>query len=299
MFDTTPQLDCAGRLLRLDVPRVMGIVNVTPDSFSDGGEHATVEAAIAHGLQLAEEGADLLDIGGESTRPGAQDVSVDEELRRVIPVIEALAKQTALPISIDTSKPEVMRTAVAAGAGMINDVYALRRDGALEAAAALGVPVVLMHMLGEPRSMQDAPQYDDVVADVHRFLAERIFAAEMAGIAKKNIVVDPGFGFGKTVAHNLALLAQLQRFTELGVPLLAGLSRKKTIGELTGRSDPHDRIHGSVAAHLIAAQRGAMLLRVHDVAATVDALKVWNAVAAQPMPKSKSVAPAIRWPDED
>jgi dihydropteroate synthase len=299
MFDTTPQLDCAGRLLRLDVPRVMGIVNVTPDSFSDGGEHATVEAAIAHGLQLAEEGADLLDIGGESTRPGAQDVSVDEELRRVIPVIEALAKQTALPISIDTSKPEVMRTAVAAGAGMINDVYALRRDGALEAAAALGVPVVLMHMLGEPRSMQDAPQYDDVVADVHRFLAERIFAAEMAGIAKKNIVVDPGFGFGKTVAHNLALLAQLQRFTELGVPLLAGLSRKKTIGELTGRSDPHDRIHGSVAAHLIAAQRGAMLLRVHDVAATVDALKVWNAVAAMPMPKANPAAPSLRWPDED
>jgi dihydropteroate synthase len=299
MFDTTPQLDCAGRILRLDRPRVMGVINATPDSFSDGGEHATVEAAIAHGLQLAEEGADILDIGGESTRPGAQDVPLDEELRRVIPVIEALAKQTSLPISVDTSKPEVMRAAVAAGAGMINDVYALRREGALEAAAALGVPVVLMHMLGEPRSMQEAPRYDDVVADVHRFLAERIFAAEMAGIAKKRIVVDPGFGFGKTIAHNLALLAQLQRFTELGVPLLAGLSRKKTIGELTGRSDPHDRIHGSVAAHLIAAQRGAMLLRVHDVAATVDALKVWNAVAAQPMPKAKSAASAIRWPDED
>jgi dihydropteroate synthase len=299
MFDTTPQLDCAGRILRLDVPRVMGIVNVTPDSFADGGEHATVEAAIAHGLQLAGEGADILDIGGESTRPGAQDVPVDEELRRVIPVIEALAQQISLPISIDTSKPEVMRAAVAAGAGLINDVYALRREGALEAAAALGVPVVLMHMLGEPRSMQEAPRYDDVVADVHRFLAERIFAAEMAGIAKKNLVVDPGFGFGKTIAHNLALLAQLQRFTEFGVPLLAGLSRKKTIGELTGRSDPHDRIHGSVAAHLIAVQRGAMLLRVHDVAATIDALKIWNAVAAQPMPKSTSAAPAIRWPDED
>jgi dihydropteroate synthase len=299
MFDTTPQLDCAGRILRLDVPRVMGIVNVTPDSFADGGEHATLEAAIAHGLQLAGEGADILDIGGESTRPGALDVPVDEELRRVIPVIEALAKQTALPLSIDTSKPEVMRAAVAAGAGMVNDVHALRREGALEAAAALGVPVVLMHMLGEPRSMQDAPRYDDVVADVHRFLAERIFAAEMAGIAKKHLVVDPGFGFGKTIAHNLALLAQLERFTELGVPVLAGLSRKKTIGELTGRSDPHDRIHGSVAAHLIAAQRGAMLLRVHDVAATVDALKVWNAVAAQPMPKAKSAASAIRWPDED
>jgi dihydropteroate synthase len=299
MFDTTPQLDCAGRILRLDRPRVMGIVNATPDSFSDGGEHATVEAAIAHGLQLAEEGADILDIGGESTRPGAQDVPVDEELRRVVPVIEALAKQISLPISVDTSKPEVMRAAVAAGAGLINDVYALRREGALEAAAALGVPVVLMHMLGEPRSMQEAPRYDDVVADVHRFLAERIFAAEMAGIAKKKIVVDPGFGFGKTIAHNLALLAQLQRFTELGVPVLAGLSRKKTIGELTGRSDPHDRIHGSLAAHLIAAQRGAMLLRVHDVAATIDALKVWNAVAAMPMPKANQGAPSIRWPDED
>ena len=299
MFDTTPQLDCAGRVLKLDCPRVMGIVNATPDSFSDGGEHATVEAAIAHGLQLAEEGADILDIGGESTRPGAHEVPVDEELRRVIPVIEALAKQTSLPISVDTSKPEVMRAAVAAGAGLINDVYALRREGALEAAAALGVPVVLMHMLGEPRSMQEAPRYDDVVADVHRFLAERIFAAEMAGIAKKNIVVDPGFGFGKTIVHNLALLAQLQRFTELGVPVLAGLSRKKTIGELTGRSDPHDRIHGSVAAHLIAAQRGAMILRAHDVAATVDALKVWNAVAAMPMPKANQGAPSIRWPDED
>jgi len=299
MFDTTPQLDCAGRVLRLDRPRVMGIVNATPDSFSDGGEHATVEAAVAHGLQLAEEGADILDIGGESTRPGAQDVPVDEELGRVIPVIEALAKQTSLPISIDTSKPEVMRAAVAAGAGLINDVYALRREGALEVAAALGVPVVLMHMLGEPRSMQEAPRYDDVVADVHRFLAERIFAAEMAGIAKKKIVVDPGFGFGKTIAHNLALLAQLQRFTELGVPVLAGLSRKKTIGELTGRSDPHDRIHGSLAAHLIAAQRGAMILRVHDVAATIDALKVWNAVAAMPMPKANQGAPSIRWPDED
>jgi dihydropteroate synthase len=299
MFDTTPQLDCAGRVLKLDRPRVLGIVNVTPDSFSDGGEYATVDAAIAHGMKLAEEGADVLDIGGESTRPGAEAVSIEEELRRVIPVIAALAKQAALPVSIDTSKPEVMRAAVDAGAGMINDVYGLRREGALDAAAALGVPVVLMHMLGEPRSMQDAPHYDDVVADVHRFLAERIFAAEMAGIAKRRIVVDPGFGFGKTLAHNLALLAQLDRFTELGVPVLAGLSRKKTIGELTGRADPHDRVHGSVAAHLIAAQRGAMLLRVHDVAATVDALKIWNAVAAQPMPKAKSAAPAIRWPDED
>ena len=299
MFDTTPQLDCAGRIVVLDRPRVMGIVNVTPDSFSNGGEHATTEAAVAHGVQLAEEGADILDIGGESTRPGAQAVSLDEELRRVIPVIERLAKETSLPISIDTSKPEVMRAAVAAGAGMVNDVYALRREGALDVAAELGVPVVLMHMLGEPRSMQDDPRYDDVVGDVHRFLAERIFAAEMAGIPKKRIVVDVGFGFGKNHEHNLALLAQLQRFTELGAPVLAGLSRKKTIGDLTGRSDPQARVHGSVAAHVIAAQRGAKLLRVHDVAATVDALKVLAAVQAQPMPKATSATPSIRWPDDE
>ncbi len=300
MFDTVPQLDCAGRPLRLDRPRVIGIVNTTPDSFSDGGLHADVEAAVAHGLQLAGEGADALDIGGESTRPGADDVSLDEELRRILPVVQRLSKETSLPISIDTSKPEVMRAAVAAGAGMVNDVYALRRDGALDAVAELGVPVVLMHMLGEPRSMQDAPRYDDVVADIHRFLAERIFAAEMAGIDKKRIVVDPGFGFGKTREHNLIVLAQLQRIADLGVPVMAGISRKKTIGELTGRDAPKDRIHGSVAAALIAAQRGAMLLRVHDVAATVDALKVWNAVAAQPVPKPQDTgAQTIRWPDDD
>ncbi len=299
MFDLSPQLDCAGRMLVLDHPRIMGIVNVTPDSFSDGGEYATTDAAVEQALRLAEEGADILDIGGESTRPGADDVSLEEELRRVIPVIERLAKESVLPISIDTSKPEVMRAAVAAGAGMINDVYALRREGALDAAAELGVPVVLMHMLGEPRSMQMAPDYDDVVADVHRFLAERIFAAEMSGIPKKKIVIDPGFGFGKTTAHNLTLLAQLERFTDLGVPLLAGLSRKRTIGELTGRDDPHDRVYGSVAAHVIAAQHGAKLLRVHDVAATVDALKVWRAVSDVPMPKKLSSTGGIRWPDED
>ena len=298
MFDIAPRLDCAGRVLVLDRPRVMGIVNVTPDSFSDGGAHATVEAAVAHALRLAEEGADVLDIGGESTRPGAAEVPVDEELKRVIPVIERLAQATSLPISIDTSKPEVMRAAVAAGAGMINDVYALRREGALDAAASLRVPVVLMHMQGEPRAMQESPDYEDVVADVHRFLAERIFSAEMAGIDRKRIVVDPGFGFGKTSAHNLALLARFERFADLGVPVLAGLSRKRTIGELTGRDAPAERVHGSVAAHLVAVQRGATLVRVHDVAATVDALKVWNAVAAVPMPKPKAAAPAIRWPDE-
>ena len=299
MFDTVPQLDCAGRILRLDRPQVMGIVNVTPDSFSDGGAHDTTDAAVAHALRLVEEGADLLDIGGESTRPGAAEVEVEEELRRVVPVIERLAAQVAVPISIDTSKPEVMRAAVQAGAGMINDVYGLRREGALDAAAALGVPVVLMHMQGEPRSMQAAPQYDDVVGEVHRFLAERIFAAEMAGIPKQRIVVDPGFGFGKDTAHNLQLLAQFERFAELGVPVLAGLSRKRSIGELTGRDVPADRVAGSVAAHLIAAQRGAAIVRVHDVAATVDALKVWNAVAAVPTPRKTAATPAIRWPDDD
>lgn len=299
MFDTTPTLDCNGRTIVLDRVRVMGIVNATPDSFSDGGEYATTEALVAHGLRLAEEGADILDVGGESTRPGAEEVSAEEELRRVIPVIEQLAKQTALPISIDASKPEVMRAAIAAGAGMVNDVYALRREGALDAAAELGVPIVLMHMQGEPRSMQAAPHYDDVVADVHRFLAERIFAAEMAGIAKKKIIVDPGFGFGKNREHNLLLLAQLERFGELGVPLLAGLSRKKTIGDITGRGEPRDRVFGSVAAHVIAAQRGAKLVRVHDVAATVDALKVWNAVAALPAPKAKPASPGVRWPGDE
>jgi dihydropteroate synthase len=224
-------------------------------------------------------------------------VTVEEELRRVVPVIEGLARETTLPISIDTSKPEVMRAAVAAGAGMLNDVYGLRREGALDAAAELAMPVVLMHMLGEPRSMQAAPEYDDVVGEVHRFLAERMFAAEMAGIARKNIVVDPGFGFGKTTVHNLQLLAQLRRFTELGVPVLAGLSRKRSIGELTGRSEPRERVAGSVAAHVVAAQQGAALLRVHDVAATVDALKVWNAVAAVPQPRSAAERPEIVWPE--
>jgi dihydropteroate synthase len=299
MFDIVPQLDCAGRILRFDRPRVVGIVNVTPDSFSDGGQHATAEAAIAHGLKLAAEGADVLDIGGESTRPGAREVTLDDELARVIPVIEALAKQSSLPISIDTYKPEVMRAAVAAGAGLINDVHALGREGSLDAAATLRVPVILMHMRGTPADMQAEPDYDDVVAEVHTFLAQRIFACEMAGIPKKSIVIDPGFGFGKTTAHNLALLAQLSRFTELGVPVLAGLSRKRTIGELTGR-ELGDRVHGSVAAALIAVQNGAKLVRVHDVAATVDALKVWSAVAAVPLPKKKSSGPAMpRWPDED
>ncbi|MEV5118332.1 MULTISPECIES: dihydropteroate synthase [Stenotrophomonas] len=298
MFDISPQLDCAGRILRLDRARVMGIVNVTPDSFSDGGAHDTSEAAVAHGLKLVEEGADLLDIGGESTRPGAAPVSIDEELRRVVPVIEQLAARTAVPISIDTFKPEVMRAAVAAGAGMINDIFGLRQDGALEAAADAGVPVVLMHMQGEPGHMQADPQYDDVVGEVHGFLVQRLFAAEMAGIAKKNLVIDLGFGFGKTTAHNMTLLARSERFLELGVPMLAGLSRKRSLGELTGRQSPAERVAASVAAHLIAVQRGARIVRVHDVAATVDALKVWLAVEAVPAVRVDA-KPTLRWPDED
>jgi len=298
MFDISPQLDCAGRVLRLDRAQVMGIVNVTPDSFSDGGAHDSTDAAVAHGLKLVEEGADLLDIGGESTRPGSAPVPLEEELRRVLPVIEQLAARTAVPISIDTFKPEVMRAAVAAGAGMINDIHALRQPGALEAAADTGVPVVLMHMQGEPGSMQTDPQYDDVVAEVHRFLVQRLFAAEMAGIAKKNLIVDLGFGFGKTLEHNLTLLARSERFIELGVPMLAGLSRKRMLGEITGRDVPADRLAASVAAHVIAVQRGARIVRVHDVAATVDALKLWQAVQAVPAVR-KDAAPSIRWPDED
>ncbi|WP_199097128.1 dihydropteroate synthase [Dyella sp. ASV21] len=295
-----PVLDCAGRPLRLDRPRVVGILNVTPDSFSDGGSHHTVEAAVAHGLRLVEEGADMLDIGGESTRPGAEDVSLDDELRRVVPVLEQLAARTSVPLAIDTSKPEVMRAAVGAGAGMINDVYALRREGALDAVAELGVPVCLMHMLGEPRSMQQEPHYDDVVGDVHRFLTDRLFACELAGIDRRKVMVDPGFGFGKTLEHNLALLRSLERFASLGSGVYVGMSRKSMIGALTGREVPTERVSGSVAAALIAVQRGARMVRVHDVAATVDALAVWHAVQQGDAPERRDAKPAApRWPDDE
>lgn len=295
-----PVLDCAGRRLVLDRPRVVGIVNVTPDSFSDGGTHATTEAAVAHGLQLAGEGADMLDVGGESTRPGAAEVPLEEELRRVIPVLEQLAARTALPLSVDTSKPEVMRAAVAAGAGMVNDIYALRREGALDTVAELGVPLCLMHMQGEPRGMQNQPHYDDVVGEVHRFLADRLFACELAGIDRRKVLVDPGFGFGKDLEHNLALLRALERFADLGGGVYAGLSRKSMIGALTGRKTPAERVAGSVAAALIAAQRGARLVRVHDVAATVDALAVWQGVHAGDVAPRREPAPAApRWPDDD
>jgi dihydropteroate synthase len=295
-----PVLDCAGRPLALDRPRVVGILNVTPDSFSDGGAYADTDAAVAHGLAMAEQGADMLDVGGESTRPGAAEVPVEEELRRVIPVIEQLAARSTLPIAIDTSKPQVMRAAVAAGAGMVNDVYALRREGALDAVAELRVPVCLMHMQGEPRSMQDDPHYDDVVGEVHRFLTDRLFACELAGIDKRRVLVDPGFGFGKTLEHNLALLRALERFAELGAGVYVGLSRKAMIGTLTGRAAGAARAAGSAAAALVAVQRGARMVRVHDVAATVDALAVWRAIAAGDVPERRDVRPpAPRWPDED
>lgn len=290
MFDTARLLDCAGRTLKLDRPRIMGIVNVTPDSFSGDGRPAA-DAAIERGLELAADGADLLDVGGESTRPGAGEIGVDEEIARVVPVIEALAARTGLPISVDTSRAAVMRAAVAAGAGMLNDVYALRREGAMAAAAELGVPVVLMHMLGEPRTMQDEPSYDDVVGEVHRFLGERLFAAQLAGIEPRRILVDPGFGFGKTLEHNLALLRALERFHDLAAGVFVGLSRKAMIGTLTRRDGGAARATGSAAAAMIAVQRGALIVRVHDVAATRDALAVWRGVHAGDAPPKAQPKP--------
>jgi len=255
----------------------MGILNITPDSFSDGGFFLAREQAVVHAHRMVEEGADILDIGGESTRPGARPVSVGEELDRVIPVIEALAKELPLPISVDTSKPEVMRAAVAAGAGLINDVRALREPDALDTAASLDLPVCLMHMQGEPRSMQANPHYDDVVGDVCAFLAARIEAATTAGIRRDRIVIDPGFGFGKSVAHNLVLLRRLPEFQVLGAPILVGLSRKSMIGALLGLP-VEQRVNASVALALIAVQNGANIVRVHDVRATREAIRMWEAV---------------------
>lgn len=291
MFDTIPSLDCAGRVLKLDCPRICGILNLTDDSFSGDGLAGDVDAAVSQGVAMVEAGADMLDVGAESTRPGAQPVSTEAEIARIVPVIEALAKRVGVPVSIDTSKPDVMRAAVAAGAGFINDVQALRREGALDAAAELKVPVCLMHMQGEPGTMQDDPRYDDVVGEVHRFLAERVFACEMAGIDKRRVLVDPGFGFGKTLEHNLALLRALERFRDLAAGVFVGVSRKGMIGTLTGRKGGIDRAVGSAAAAMIAVQRGAMLVRVHDVAATRDALAVWQAVHAGDAPAKKVEQP--------
>jgi dihydropteroate synthase len=270
-------LRCGERTLDLSTPQVMGIVNVTPDSFSDGGRYLGVEAAVEHGLRLAEEGATILDIGGESTRPGSEAVPLHEELRRVVPVVERLARQTKAVVSVDTTKPEVMRQVVAAGAGLINDICALQEPGALEAAAATSCAVCLMHMQGEPRTMQQAPAYRDVVAEVGSFLADRVKACRAAGIEPYRLCLDPGFGFGKTVAHNLELLANLRRLAESGLPLLVGVSRKSTLGTLIGRNTG-ERVHASVAAAVLAVVNGADIVRVHDVAATVDALKVTAAV---------------------
>jgi dihydropteroate synthase len=254
----------------------MGIINCTPDSFSGDGLVLDTRRAVEQGHQFIAEGADLLDIGGESSRPGALAVAEDEELRRVIPVFEAL-RNCAVPLSIDTMKPEVMRQALAAGASMINDIYALRAPGALEVAAASDAAVCLMHMQGLPVTMQADPRYDDVVAEVAAFLAERADAARAAGIAEERIVIDPGFGFGKSAEHNLALLRDLDALTILGFPVLVGLSRKSVLGKLTGRKVT-ERLPASIAAGLVALAKGARILRVHDVAATRDALAVWQAV---------------------
>jgi dihydropteroate synthase len=266
------ELSCAGRALSLERPLVMGVLNVTPDSFSDGGHFVHLEAAIGHGLAMISAGAALIDVGGESTRPGAAPVSLEEELARVVPVVRALSSAAAV-ISIDTSKPEVMAEAAAAGAGLINDVRALRAPGALAAARDSGCAVCLMHMQGEPRTMQQAPVYADVVAEVAQFLTARLAACRAAGIAEGRLLIDPGFGFGKTFEHNLTLLRGLPRLTRLGVPLLAGLSRKSMVGTLTGRA-AGERLYGSLALAVYAALSGARVIRAHDVAATVDALKV-------------------------
>ncbi|MEE4302632.1 MAG: dihydropteroate synthase [Wenzhouxiangella sp.] len=256
----------------------MGVVNVTPDSFSDGGEFLAPDRAVRHALELVAAGADILDVGGESTRPGAEPVGEVEELERVLPVIEGIVAATDVPVSIDTAKPGVMRRAVAAGASMINDVNGLRAEGAVETVAGLEVPVCIMHMLGEPRTMQKDPRYDGVVDDIRDFLRERALACEAAGIPASRIVLDPGFGFGKTLEHNLELLARLDEVVALGRPVLVGMSRKSMLGKITGRDRPADRVAASLASHLIAAQKGAVVLRVHDVAETVDALKVLQAV---------------------
>jgi len=272
-------LRCANQTLDLSRPVVMGVLNVTPDSFSDGGRFFSVEAAVEQGLRMAEEGAALIDVGGESTRPGADPVDVAEELRRVIPVIERLAAARRALISVDTSKPEVLRAAAVAGASLVNDVRALREPGALAAAAASGCAVCLMHMQGEPRTMQLAPHYDDVVGEVRAFLAARVAACRSAGIDAGRLAVDPGFGFGKTLEHNLALLRRLPEIAADGPPVLVGLSRKSMVVTLTERRSG-ERLSGSVALAVIAALNGARIIRAHDVAPTVDALRVTAAVQA-------------------
>lgn len=272
----TGELICGKFTLKLDRPLIMGIVNVTPDSFSDGGRFFSRDRAIEHGLKLIQDGADLLDIGGESTRPGSLPVNLDDEMQRVIPVIEALRDKN-IPLSIDTQKTAVMDAAINAGASMINDVNALRAEGALDVAASGGAGICLMHMIGTPQTMQQVIDYNDILAEVMAYLRTRARAAEQAGIAKNRIVLDPGFGFGKRTVHNLALLRGLEKIAALGYPVLAGLSRKSIFGDITGKPAA-ERIYASIAAAVLAAQNGASIIRVHDVAATRDALAVLQAV---------------------
>ena len=276
-MQTSFQFSCGKYQLNLNRTHVMGIVNVTPDSFSDGGKYSTTELAINHALQLIAEGADILDIGGESTRPGAVVVSLEDELNRVIPVIEALSKVSTVPISIDSYKPEVMRQAIIAGADIVNDVRALQEPQALEIVAQSNVGVCLMHMQGTPQTMQLEPHYDDVVAEVKQFLIHRMNSAISHGIVKNRILLDPGFGFGKTRAHNIALIQALEQINVIGQPLLVGLSRKSVLGAIAG-GDESQRLYASVAASVISAMKGAKIVRVHDVKATVDALKVVAAI---------------------
>ena len=277
---------CRDRTLTLgERTLVMGIVNVTPDSFSDGAMFASAEDAVAHGARLVDEGADLVDVGGESTRPGSDPVEVDEELRRVVPVIEGLAKaRPGTPLSVDTRKPEVASAALDSGASVVNDIAAGRNSALLEIVSRTGAGIVLMHMLGEPKTMQDDPRYDDVVAEVHEFLRERIEAAVFAGIPEERICIDPGIGFGKTVDHNLALLRAVPALRILGAAVMVGASRKGFIGALTGIDDAAARLEGSLAVAVLAAANGADLVRVHDVEATVRALNVADAVVREPAP---------------
>jgi len=270
-------LDCGGRALDLSRTAIMGILNITPDSFSDGGVFMEPQKAIDHAAAMVEQGAAIIDIGGESTRPGAEAVDLQQELDRVLPVLETLARNLDVPISVDTSKPEVMTAARDAGAGLINDVYALRAEGALAAAAETGLPVCLMHMKGEPRTMQQQPQYEDVVSEITGFLQQRVQAAESAGIQRDKIVVDPGFGFGKTLEHNLALLRDLSSLKSLGLPVLAGLSRKSMIG-MALDLPVEQRLNASIALALIAVSEGAAIVRVHDVRETVEAIRMYETV---------------------
>jgi dihydropteroate synthase len=273
------EITCGKFFLDLSSPVVMGILNLTPDSFSDGGRFNDCDSAVRHALAMVNAGAAIIDIGGESTRPGAQAVTVQQELDRVMPVVEAVVAELPVPLSVDTSKPAVMRAAITAGAGMINDVMALRAKGAIEAVRDAGdVALCLMHMQGEPRTMQTNPQYGDVVSEVRDFLLDRASVCEKAGIASSRILLDPGFGFGKTLEHNLALLKNIGQLAGEGYPLLVGISRKSMIGQLLGDAPVDRRLHGSVSAAVIAAMQGANILRVHDVRETVDALKIVEAL---------------------